>query len=329
MVRSRVIVVVMAVALVAAGCSSDERTTPVIDLPVPPTPVFMTSGLAGWGDAVVATLCVDVAMEGDFESGEDGLPDVYVPRVMEGFGVEVVEAGCDATLSVEMAARMIPADYTGAGRCYSGFDGTATATLSMPGYPDVIGSYEYHKDPPGSVLDSACRKEATVSESRWDGMIAHVLNGDRGGVLGDLFGESLLLALQVSVAGGGGFVGDEYLDSTDMPISDSAVALLDVVLFDDDRGARYRAAMFARDLADDVVPRDRRLLDPVVPYLIWALADEDQWDLDNVGSIHPGDYSDGLTSVRRMLGDALREITGEDFDFRADHWWEWWQENQA
>ena len=134
------------VALLAVGCSSDERTTPVIDLPVPPTPGFMTSGIPGWADAVVSTVCVDVVWEGDFESGDNGLPDVYLSRIIEGFGVEVVEAGCDATLNVEMDARMIPADYTGLGRCYEGFDGTATATLSMPGYPDATGSYEYHKE---------------------------------------------------------------------------------------------------------------------------------------------------------------------------------------
>ncbi len=319
--RFRATKVVAVVALLAAACSSDARTTPVIDLPVPPTPTFMTSGIAGWETAVVNKVCVDVVMEGDFGSGDYGLPDVYTTRIIEGFGVEIVDAECDATLSVEIDARMIPADYTGLARCFEGFDGTATATLVMSGYPDATGSKEYHDAPPLSVLESACSREATVPEGRWDGMVV--------GVLSDLLGDSsVLLARQVSDSGG--FIRDDYLESLDMPISESAVALLKERLFSDDRGARYEAAQFARDLAAAVVPRDRRALDPVVPYLIWALADEDQWELDTVGSIHPGDYSDGLTPIRRMIGEALRKITyDQDFDFRADHWWEWWQENSG
>ncbi len=320
---------VVAIGLVMAACSGDERTTPVIDLTGPPVPMFMTSGIAGWGDAVVSTVCVNVVMEGEFERSEYGLPDLYAIRIIEGFGVEVVDVECDATLRVEMEARMIPADYTGIGRCYEGFEGTATATLSMQGYPDATGSIEYHDSPGQSVFETACTKEASVPESRWDGMIAIAVNGEIGGVFGELFGESLLLALQVSGAGFDGFVADEYFESMENPISEDAVLLLEKQLFSDDLAARYRAALFARDLAHAVVPRDRRALDPVVPYLIWALADEDRWELDNLGSIHPGTYSDGLSQRRKMIGLALREITREEFDFRADHWWEWWQESQT
>lgn len=326
--RFRAAKVMAMCALLTAACSTDAPTTPVIDLPVPPTPTFITSGIAGWESAVVDTVCVDVVTEGDFESSDNGLPDVYTTRIIEGFGVEVVDAGCDAALSVEMNARMIPADYTGLGRCFEGWDSTATATLTMSGYPDAIGFYESHRDPPLSVSENSCSRAATVPEGRWDGMIVNVANGERGGVLGDLFGEPVLLALQVT-AGSGGFNRDEYLESLEMPISESAVALLEKKLFSGDRGARYWAALFARDLADAVVPRDRRALEPVVPYLVSALAEEDRWDLDTVGSIHPGDYSDGLTPNRERIGLALRAITGEDFDFRADHWWEWWQDSQG
>ena len=83
--------------------------------------------------------------------------------VSEALGVQVVEAGCDAQLTAEMSAGMIPADYRGVGRCCEGFEGTAVATLSMPERADAVGFYEDHDAPPDVVSESSCSRSPSVT----------------------------------------------------------------------------------------------------------------------------------------------------------------------
>ena len=263
--------------LLAASCSSGSRTTPDIRLAPPPVPQFMTSQIAGWEDAVVSSLCVEVSAEGDFadravaaeqDSVFRGSPEDLVAVLIAGFGIPVAVDGCDARLTVEISARLIPASYPGAGTCFEGSEGRATATLSMSGRPEATGAHTHRREPPPSTQD--CTSEPAVGRHLWAAMLAgdgSEIDG-RPGALVDLFGDPIWLA--VNLAGRESTDPERpHLEFEEMPglaeggnrgmlrvalgspPGADAVAVLTARVADADRAARYFAALTAGHLAGE------------------------------------------------------------------------------
>ena len=311
----------------------------------------MTSQIAGWEDAVVSSLCVVVSAEGDFadrmvDSEEDsafrGSPEDLVAVLIAGFGIPVAVDGCDARLTVEISARLIPASYPGAGTCFEGSEGRATATLSMSGRPEATGAHTHRREPPPSTQD--CTSEPAVGRHLWAAMLAgdgSEIDG-RPGALVDLFGDPIWLA--VNLAGRESTDPERpHLEFEEMPglaeggnrgmlrvalgspPGADAVAVLTARVADADRAARYFAALTAGHLAgEDRSARGE--LTPLVPHLIRALALEDAWETAEYGEMHSGLDDDDLPALRGALGLALNRITGRDLDARADLWWRWLRE---
>jgi hypothetical protein len=312
--------------LLAAGCGG-SYATPVIELPDPPVPGLITADIDGWEDAGITSVCIEVSVEGDLREGDFGMPEGFLTEVVAAFGVQVVSDGCDARLTVEMSARRIAANYQGGGECYSGDEQIAAATLSMPGRPDAVGTFEWKAEPPDVIAETSCSKDPTVPVDDWEEMLVHPRA--RHGVLNDLFGGSMLLAAMYTEAGQDGWEYEIYEEHTaGEVVNDESVEMIIYHLAGDDRDRRIEAAQFARDLADKVSVRDRRGLEPVIPYLIRSLALEDEWELQTVGTIYNG--KDSLLGEwgRRMPGSALQGITGRQLGYRADRWWDWWQQQR-
>jgi len=311
----------------ASSCSPTPYTTPVIDLPAPPAPTVFTSRIPGWQDTALTSICLTVDVAGDLRPGSIGSPAQYVEEVIRAFGMNVVDHGCDARLDIRINAAMIPATYAGAGTCYSGFDVTTTANLSKVGLPEAAGSYRHHRDPPGYIPDTACVRDEQVGADRWEDALTGV--GGLDGAITELVGDSWLIAMQVTDAGPGGAFHLYQSNFGENPVGDEVISLIIHRLHGEDPAGRKKAAQFTRDLAAATSPTQRKALEAVVPYLIRALALEDSRELETSGTLHDGQDWFSMSWNRKMPGQALRAITGETFDFRADRWWQWWQDQHG
>ena len=233
-VRSwRVVAIVVSLGLVA-GCGT-PRTTPVVDVdPVAPVPLALEA--EGWEDAAITSVCLEVSAEGDLEPGyQGGGPREFVNGLFEAVGVTVVEDGCDATLTIDLTARLIGASY--GPTCYEGHHAEATAWFDAPGLPRVEASRLISKEPPAVIPETACTRESQVPLKMWQGMLESDSEDDPG-VLLQLMGDRLLLAQELSLftneAGSSSFSRDASGDSLDQWVIDTLAA----ALYQDDRALR-------------------------------------------------------------------------------------------
>lgn len=341
----------LAAVLLVTACSSTPRTTPQIDLPEPDIPAFMTEAIAGWEDAAVRSLCVDVQTEGDFEEHpEYGTPAGLVGWLAASFGVPLVSEGCDAQLTLDLALKRTDAVYGMGYRCWNGLTGQLITTLSTPGRPPAMVTRLVDWAPPEVVMADYCKKTARVSYTQWE---PHVF-----GVLHELFGPPLWLA---ATLGGFSLGGYWYADMIDYEeymgeyvgedlVNDAVVGLLIAGVSSADRNVRGHAVDLVRYLLRWSRGRPnhgletRLLLEPVIPYLIRALAQEDAFDTRENGEMADGTCESRTSTMRCRIGEALSAITISDreavhvppdrlhlpirrerMDARADLWWEWWQ----
>jgi hypothetical protein len=292
-----------------------------------------------------------VTTEGDFadrmhhagaSSTFHGSPEDLVTMVAGAFGVPIAAEGCDARLAVEISARLVSASYGDAGTCFEGSEAQVTATLSMSGRSEATGEHTHRREPASSIQD--CTLEPVVGQHLWAAMLAGDGSGldDQPGALVDLFGDPIWLAINLAgrpssdadrpgvefedlpgLAAGGNH---RMLSSAvGVPPDADAIAVLTARVADSDRAARYFGALAAAHLAGED-PTARRALNPLVPYLIRALALEDGWETAEYGAMHSGKDGDDLPPLRGVLGSALSRITGRDLDARADLWWRWLRE---
>jgi len=316
--RSRITAMIAAMAVLLTACGT-PRTTPDIDLPTPPDAALLV--IPDWSGAEVRSICLEVSTEGELVQVDQQDPAAYVTWILEGVGALVVSEGCDAMLSIDIAAERIGARYTGPGGsyCYQGYNRSGTGLLSAPGRPDVVAEYERHRDPPGTIGEHQCVESSEVTG--WP-TIFDSDSDDHPGILRQLLGDqTLLLGFALAPGGGYGAAADFAHNAVD-PLAPFVIDAIIARLAGDDRGARVAAAQLAERIAD-INWRDSDALLPVVPYLIWALAEEDAWEVANRGEMDDG--KGDMPAPRALLGKALEEITNEEMAYRADLWWDWWQ----
>jgi hypothetical protein len=159
--RSRAPMVV--VLLLWAGCAwSGGATTSE----APPTTEHVSPLLVGaWGGMEVATVCLWGHERYEEISGvstpvQDGLAAAFDQDVT----VTVVEAGCDATIRIELTGTPLSAYYVGGvgGTLYTGAEVSGTLTLSTEGQLPLVGAVSERAEPPEdyfSVKGSALPRE--------------------------------------------------------------------------------------------------------------------------------------------------------------------------
>lgn len=277
----------------------------------------------GWESVEIGSFCLDLTVSGSLEPMAGAVePWVFMTRLVEAAGFEVVTAGCDATLQVGLHGEMIGANYVGAGICYMGWDTSAFASLSAEGRAPLSASAGDRQDPPESIPGGSCNKSAVIPARDWSALL--VGEGDDGpGVVSELLGDRIVLSavLAAPVAEAGVASAGRDLLVRQAEIDDTVVALLSRALLSADRDTRISAAGLIADTAEW---RGSRVdLEPVVPYLIWALAEEDGNDLETSGTL--GDGEGDMRYGRAFLGSALEAVTGKGMAARADLWWDWWQ----
>jgi hypothetical protein len=267
------------------------------------------------------SVCLEVTAEGDLELGyQDVGPRGHVIGLFEAIGTSVVEEGCDATLTIDLRARLVGADY--GPTCYEGRDTEATAQLTASGLPPLDAAYMIIREPPDRIAETACTRDPQVPVEMWQGMLESDSTDDPG-VLTQLLGDRLLLARELLVFshefGVSGFSHDAVGD----PLAPWVIDTLAGALYQDDRLLRSSAALIVHGLADDLWERSDELF-PLVPYLIRALAAEDAAEIETRGEMDDG--KGDIPAIRYQFGRALEEITNEEMDYRADLWWDWWQD---
>jgi hypothetical protein len=191
--------------------------------------------------------------------------------------------------------------------------------MRAPGQADATVGYEAQRDPPGSVTENGCRRDPVVTG--WM-RILDSDDDDRPGLFHQLFGEAMVLGLTL-MPGAEFAAPGRFIDAVGDPLAPHVLHAIAAGLLGEDRAGRVSAAHLAEELADRYWQQPDALL-PVVPYVIWALAEEDGWEVDNMGEMDDG--TGDIPVVRHALGTALEEISNEEIAYRADLWWDWWQQ---
>lgn len=319
--RTRIVLTSTAIGLVTvlpAGCGN-PRTTPDVDVTAPRAPLTVEAD--GWSDVDVASVCLTVDATGDLEPARTGaLPHQYVVALIEALSVDVVASDCDAELAIDLRAELIGASY--GPFCYEGFDHAATARLTAAGTPDLTASFELYRDPPDTILETACTVDPQVPSAMWQGILTGD-DKDRPGVLIQLLGDRARLARDITSdmheLGSRDFAGTAEGD----PLAPWVLDTMAAALHSQERALRASTADAIDRLAGDLWRRSDEFL-PLVPHLIWALAAEDAAEIETLGEMDDG--KGDIPYVRARLGMALEEITNEEIPYRADLWWEWWQD---
>lgn len=319
--RTRIVLTSTAIGLVAvllAGCGT-PRTTPDVDVTAPR--VALSIEADGWSDVEVASVCLMVDAAGDLEPARTGvLPYEYVVALLEALSVDVVTADCDAELTIDLHAELVGASY--GPFCYEGHDLTATARLTAAGAPELTASFEVYREPPDRIPETSCTGDPQVPSAMWQGILTGD-DEDQPGVVVQLLGDRAHLARDITSdlheLGSPDFAGTAEGDPLAPWVLDTVAAALHA----EDRALRASTAYAIDRLADDLWPRSDEFL-PLVPHLIWALAAEDAAELETLGEMDDG--KGDIPYIRARLGMALEEITNEEIPYRADLWWEWWQD---
>jgi hypothetical protein len=148
----------------ATSTSTPTRTPTPTSSPTS-TPTSLPIQAHGWETATLHALCLDVTqtftnMEGDFS-----LPiDETISRLVGRIGIQTTQPGsmCDATLTLDVTAQPLSANYGEMGRCYSGASVTSQAILSSEGFPDLkTAPYSVTETPFFLILSNNCATEPT------------------------------------------------------------------------------------------------------------------------------------------------------------------------
>jgi hypothetical protein len=163
----------LASLLLVSACSDSERAE-TVETTIVTAPSTMRSAptlrVAAWDDAVISSLCIETTEDYDRIANRtpirEGLADAFRD---DDVGVEVVQAGCDAVLTVAATGRPLSASYTG-NTLFTGASVNGTVTLSAAGATSLEASFSGHKPTPNSVtyFDSADLPREPWQAPLWD-----------------------------------------------------------------------------------------------------------------------------------------------------------------
>lgn len=126
--------------VVLSACAGGEA---VVATTVPP----QTFVVDAWDGALIGSMCV--VGEEDYGSGNNAFTPVR-DGIDQVLFIEMVDEGCDATLTVFVAGRARSATYT-TGRLYTGAEVQGTMSLTAPGRPPLVAEIGGKKEPPASL----------------------------------------------------------------------------------------------------------------------------------------------------------------------------------
>lgn len=312
----RMAVVLAAVALVAAACDTTQSgggSGKGDGLEVPFTiddlPADVELGqpgvvLAGWEGAKVRTVCLDVNVSNEIDAGmrrgtryatRDALTtQMLLEAMLTGMGLEVVDKGCDATMTFDLSGSTVGATYEDWGYCHTDARYSGTVTLEGEG-PTVSRSFDVPADSPPYLLSlSGCGSSAAdaYSDAYQEWMLGFV------GILDEMWGERPAVVASMLEPWKGPKL---RLEEVSRKMGDE-LSLLLVSLLDHPDADLYRVGGALGKLgkeAEDVVPSMIRSLD----------------------SLKGGD--------RSPIEAALAKITGERRLHGVDAWVAWWGEQAA
>jgi hypothetical protein len=163
----------LASLLMVSACSgtepADTADTSILTGPstTPPAP---TLRVAAWDNSVIGSVCIETTEDYNGVAGRtpirEGLADAFRD---DDVGVEVVQTGCDAVLTVAATGRPLSAVYTG-GTLFTGATVSGTVTLSAAGVASLEAPFSGHKATPDSVayVDSADLPREPWHAPLWD-----------------------------------------------------------------------------------------------------------------------------------------------------------------
>jgi hypothetical protein len=312
----RVAVALAALALVAAACDATqsgggggkgdglEEPFTIDDLPADVELGAPEAVLAGWEGVEVRSVCLDVEVSSQIDAGmrqgtryatrQALTMRMLLEGMLTGMGIEVVEKGCDATMTFDLSGSTVGATYEDWGYCHTDARYSGTMTLEGEG-PTVSRSFEVSADSPPYLLslgDCGSDPAEAYADAYTEWMPGFVA------ALGEIWGERPAVVASMLDPWEGPKV---KLEQASRRMGDELPILL-VTLLEHPQVDAYRVGGALGKLGEDA--------EAVVPTMIRSL-----------DTLKGGE--------RSPIEAALAKITGERRLHGLNDWLAWWGEQAA
>jgi len=322
LVRSLTAIALVLVLLITA-CGDDavapiESTTTALDAAGTPIPdpgrpeVLLLLTPSGLPESI-DRLCIEISSERNVMDTDEAAR--MVSRALELLGIEVVDDGCQAVLSVTATGGRQMATYS-VGRCWTGWSYSLSTVLTVDGTAQASWSEGDNASPPGTTQAAECTPEgAYVLDTNYEHTYLTTPFQEMWGNLG-------FFAIE---AARGGYRIPDGLEVTDEVLQLIATRLLTEPMTGDFYGELPLWFVLTNwaSLPSGFEPDPRVLtLRPLTPYLITLLERED-------GALRSDAERDPTAFVSISL--TLQNITGqfaESPDLASPAEWRAWWESQ-